>query len=149
MTSFSIIIDSREQDKNIKECLIKRGIPFIIKKLDFGDFSFNYKGKSYEKEFVVERKNSVSEISGNFTKGSRRFKNEFYRGRKAKFIVMIEADEEDVKEHNYRSSISSKELRDRMWTWSLHYRLTIHFIKKRDATDFILNEIKQFLKKKV
>ena len=147
MTSFSIIIDSREKDKSIRECLTRMKIPYIVKKLDFGDISFNYKGKSYEKEFVIERKMSVSEISGNFTKGSKRFEREFKRGKKAKILVMIEGSERDVTTHNYKSSITSKELSDRMRTWSLHFRLTIHFVEKDKATEFILKEIKQFLKK--
>jgi len=147
MTSFSVIIDTREQDKRIEKTLSVRNIPFKKRTLDFADFSFEWKGKSYEKEIVIERKASIDEIVGNFTKGRKRFENEFKRAKGVNVHLMIEADRNDIKNHKYRSTMTPSEVNSFINTWCYVFQLKLKFIEKDKATDYILQTFKDYLLK--
>lgn len=76
-----ILIDTREQNKSIEEFFTKEGIRWKHKALKTGDFSCMVEGAGelgwypYDvwltDELVIERKNSVNELAGNFAKSSK------------------------------------------------------------------------------
>ena len=101
LDSLTMVVDTREQ-KN--ELILKyfddKKIPYIVKKLDFGDYScfipkYPELGISRDLYFdcVIEKKNSLEEISGNLTTDRTRLENEFIRGKDSRFILMIEKKE--------------------------------------------------------
>lgn len=67
MNKLTILIDTREKNYyHIKNWLTKNGYLFKRKKLDFGDYSFEFDGRSYESRFVVERKSGNKLRGGGF-----------------------------------------------------------------------------------
>lgn len=143
-----ILIDSREQQyKHITSKLEQLNIPFRIQKLDFGDYSFEIDGVSYEKKITIERKASINEIIGNFTKGRKRFEAEFKRAKGCKVILMIEALEDDIDKHNYKSSMTPSKVRSFLKTWTYFFGLDLNFVDKFNSADFMIKAFEQYLTK--
>ena len=145
MTNFLMLIDTREKDPAIQNELSSRGIPFIKKKLNYGDYSFEHNNVNYETQCCVERKNSIDEIVGNFTKGRARFEREFKRAKGCKVHLMIEASEHDIKNHNYRSKMPPSKVKSFIQTWCYKFGLKLKFVEKEKATDFILDTFKKYI----
>ena len=146
---FKIFCDTREKNLHIVEELKKRNIEVEFKKLDFGDYSFFYNGVDYSEKIVFERKQSFNEIIGNLSGTGKRFYNEFYKARecRAKVILFIEEPLENLYEHKYRSKIKPYEFERKLNTFCQKFMLEKHFISRKDSTQFILSNIKKFLKK--
>lgn len=142
-----ILIDSREkQNQHITKRLKELNIPYMIQKLDCGDYSFEKDGVSFENKIFIERKNSISEICGNFAQGKFRFSKEFERAymKKAKIHLMIE-DSEDFKKGDYRSRFSPQEIKSRLLTWCHVYQIKLAFVTKEQACDYILETFQKNL----
>ena len=87
--SIVILIDTREQENShIKDYFDKKKIVYKVQKLDYGDYSFYIPknealGISRELYFndivCIERKGSLEELSGNFTKDRARIEEELSR----------------------------------------------------------------------
>jgi ERCC4-type nuclease len=139
-----IIIDTREQDLHILKKLEALNVPYIRQKLNYGDYSFEFNGESYENKIVIERKGSLDEIIGNFTKGRDRFKREFERSKGCKVILMVEASIEQLEAGQYRSRISPKDLNSFLKTWCNKFQLELKFIEKDKACEFMLDCFRQY-----
>ena len=143
----TIIVDTREQDLHILRKLDALKIPYVRRKLNFGDYSFEVDSKSYEHEIVIERKGSLDEIIGNFTKGRERFKREFERSKGCKVILMVEGSIEQLEAHQYRSRMMPNDLKSFLKTWCNKFQLELKFVEKDKACDFILETFREFYKK--
>ena len=142
----TILIDSREkQFKHITDELDRLQIAWKIQKLSWGDYSFEIDGVSYEKRVVVERKGSLSELIGNFTKGSKRFRNEFERAKGCCIVLMVESSQEQLDRGDYRSEMHPSDLNRFIKTWSNKYMFKVVFTDRDKATDTVLNIFRQFL----
>lgn len=141
-----ILVDTREQDLHILRKLDSLNIPYRRQKLNFGDYSFEWNGVSYENKIVIERKGSLDEIIGNFTKGRDRFKREFERSKGCRVILMVEASESQIDRHEYRSKMSPGDLRSFLKTWSNKFQLELKFVEKYEACNYILDCFRRFLK---
>lgn len=101
LDSLTVVVDTREnQWSNIKEYFYDKKIPYIIKKLDFGDYSCFLPAnlelgitRDLYFDCVIEKKAHLEEISGNLTTDRTRIENEFIRGKDSRFILMIEKKE--------------------------------------------------------
>lgn len=72
-----VLCDTREQcNQHIIQFFHANGIATESRKLDFGDYSFEVGGKSFERSCVVERKGSVDELFGNFIRDQERILKE-------------------------------------------------------------------------
>lgn len=143
-----ILIDTREQCyKHITDRLEKLNIAYKFQKLDFGDYSFELDGVSFEKRICVERKGSLNEIIGNFTKGRKRFEAEFKRAIGCKVILMIEALESDIDKHNYKSSMTPSKVKSFLKTWTYFFGLDLNFVEKFDSAEFMLGVFKSYLER--
>ena len=153
-----ILVDSREQKwSHIKLYLKQNNIPYEIKSLDFGDYSFripkieslNVEEQSFEKEIAIERKNSLSEISGNFTRGRDRFKREFKRGGMS-IRLMIENDSYgDIKKHNYNSKINPNSLVASLHSFQEEFNSPFIFIDKDSSGEYIYKTFYYYLRNKL
>ena len=141
----TIIYDSRERDLHIIKELERRGIQCVRRKLDFADYSFEIDGVSYEKKIAIERKKSLSELIGNFTKGSKRFRNEFERAKGCCIVLMVESSQEQLDRGDYRSEMHPSDLNRFIKTWSNKYQFKVVFTDRKDATDTVLNIFRQYL----
>lgn len=153
-----ILVDSREQKwSHIKLYLKQNNIPYEIKNLDFGDYSFkiskmeslDIEEQSFEKEIAIERKNSLSEISGNFTRGRDRFKREFKRGGMS-IRLMIENDNYgDIKKHNYNTKINPNSLVASLHSFQEEFNSPFIFIDKDSSGEYIYKTFYYYLRNKL
>lgn len=144
-----ILIDTREKvNQHIIGRLSELKIPYKLKKLDYGDYSFEWNGVDYSNKIVVERKASADEVIGNLTKGRERFRKEFERAKGCKVILLIEQTIEELEKGNFRSTMSVKDLKSFLNTWSSHFQLELSLIDKKDSCDFILKRFNDYIKNK-
>lgn len=146
MKSMEIIVDTREKkNSHITALLDERKCPYKAQKLDYGDYTCTYaSGKnntvSIENIAVIERKANLDELAGNITKGRERFEREFLRAREAgaKVFLMIEGGSYDaIQEHRYRSQLPPKAYLNTLFSWQQKYNITISFVSKKFAGNYI------------
>lgn len=137
LTGLTIIIDSREQrNEHIRAFFDKNNIPYVVRKLDSGDYSAMLGDMTLEHDIFVERKNSLTELCGNMGQNRDRFNNEFTRAKAigAKPFLLIENNTtDDVFLGNYRSQFNSKSLWASICTWMVRYNTTVMFCDKRNS----------------
>lgn len=143
-----IIVDTREHEGkfgHITRYFDKIGVAWERGKLDFGDYAI----KGYEKKAVIERKASLDELAGNFTKGRERFKREFIRASEAdaKVVLMIErcSGYEDIMAHKYRSRFLPTSYYASLKSWEEKYGLEIRFISRPTCSSgkFIYDKLRE------
>ena len=123
-----ILIDTREQNNShIKQFLDNKQIKYKVKKLDFGDYSCmlsagTFEGQErdiyFDRDIVIERKNSIDEIAGNFKDDGTRLKTELAHLNKyeIKYYFFVEDPNYDIniRQGNYRSQYDPKALYNRI-----------------------------------
>lgn len=144
-----LLVDTREQPT---ESYYKRldavGVPYRRQKLDFGDYSCGYFAQDgsevlLNNEIVIERKMSIDEICGNFTRGRARFSREFDRAlqSKAKVHLIVEnGSYEKVINGRYRSRLNSSSLLGSFVAFADRYNISVHFCKP-ETTPVLINKI--------
>jgi len=141
-----IIVDTRERkNKHILDYFDENKIKYIIRKLDSADYSFilpNYPELHFDESILVEKKNSLTEISGNFTSGRKRFTNEFDRAMPKDIHIVIEdATWKKVVNGSYRSEFPPKSMIASLMTWNARYLSPIWFVGKSESPMVIYNII--------
>lgn len=146
MKSMRVLADTREKkNSHILASLEGRKCPFKTCKLDYGDYSCEYDaggktGISFAKKVAVERKADLNELAGNITKGRERFEREFLRAAAdgAKIYLMIESGcFDDIACHRYRSALPPKSYLNTLFSWQDKFNITISFVSKQFAGDYI------------
>ena len=147
-----VICDSREQDKHCQEWFEKNGITCQVKKLDSGDYSAMLNGMTLEHDVFIERKMSLTEISGNFTQNRERFEREFTRAKAigAKPFIVIENDSyDDVFLGNYRSQVKPQSMIGSLLTWEARYNATVCFCSRKNTPKLIYGILYYFAREKL
>ena len=143
-----IIVDTREQkNDHILMYLKDHDIPFIKQKLDSGDYSFmlpNHPELMLDRKFLIEKKNSLTEIAGNFTSGRERFAREFERVPEGSHIhLVIEgATWRKVFNGSYRSTMAPQSMMASIMTWCIRYGVPVWFVGPEDSPAVIYNLLK-------
>jgi hypothetical protein len=134
--NITIIMDTREKKMHVKEYCEAQGIPVIRRKLDYGDYAIEVDGVL--QPFTVERKNSLDELGGNFSYGSRaRFKREFERAA-GNMAVVCEGNFVGIARHEYqRCKLPPRNYLAQIKQYTKAYNVDFHFIP-RDAAAFIV-----------
>ena len=143
-----ILFDTREQKNgHILKGFERLGVGYAHEKLDYGDYSCICDGIDYRNKIVIERKNSITEICGNFAKGKSRFQREFERARTegCKLYLMIEDDWENIDSGKYRSRFSPRDIKARLNTWCHSYMITLDFVNKGAAADHIVKTFRNYI----
>lgn len=136
LSSITILVDTREQENShILTYLKNQNITHTLKKLEFGDYSYmaliNGVPTMFDNKFAIERKASLTELSGNFTQGRLRFENEFIRGIDAKITLLIEdACYLDILNHKYRTNMNEKAFLASLLSFRDRYNLQVDFCPK-------------------
>ena len=146
--NITLIYDSREhQTAALEKRLRAAGFKHRREALKFGDYTAEYvigdKVFNLQNEIVVERKMSLDEICGNFTKGRKRFEREFEKAiaAGAKVHLIIEnGSYEKILDGDYRSRLNSNSLYSSLIAFCDRYNITIHFCKP-DTTPTLLRKI--------
>ena len=149
LQSIFLIVDTREQPtEEYRKRLSEVGMPHTRRKLDFGDYSCGYFAQdgsevSLDKEIVIERKMSIDEICGNFTKGRTRFTREFERAVQsgAKIHLIVEnGNYEKVINGRYRSRLNANSLIGSFMAFADRYDISVHFCRS-ETTPVLINKI--------
>lgn len=144
-----LLVDTREQPtEEYHKRISEVGLPHQRKKLDFGDYSCGYFAQDgsevlLDKEIVIERKMSIDEICGNFTKGRDRFAREFERAAKsnAKVHLIIEnGNYEKIVNGRYRSKLNPNSLMASFMAFADRYDISVHFCRP-ETTPVLINKI--------
>ena len=93
-----------------------------------------------EHDVVIEKKNGLDEIAGNFTVDRKRFEDEFTRAKAdgLKVFLLIEnASWSDILLHNYRSKLAPKSLIASLLSWQVRFNITIIFCKPSETGQII------------
>lgn len=148
-----VVGDTREKsDEHIKSYLAKNGISFDTKTFDTADYTLRYADLYFDDEVMIERKGSIDEIAGNFTKERDRFEREFIRA-KARgikmFLLVEDCSWEEIRAHNYRSELRPKALLGSLCQWQARYGVTIIFCPKELSGMLIHSTLYYWLKERL
>ena len=150
-----VIVDTREKkNDHILEYFKENGINYVVKKLDTADYSIelpNHPELNLDRKFLVEKKNSLDEISGNFTKGRDRFAREFERVVDENIHLVIEnATWKKLLNGSYRSKFPPKSFMASLLTFSIRYNIKVWFCTPKESPTVIYNilryELFEYLK---
>ena len=152
-----ILIDSREKaNKHITDVFDREGIQYRVEKLESGDYTFELKplpeldilhAMDFRQDVMIERKNSLDEISGNFTKGRERFNDEFGRAWAIKKYLLIEdGSYEKILNHEYRTDYNSNSFFASLLSFDARYDLHVCFANKETSAILIYNICKYALR---
>lgn len=144
LRDMTVIIDTREKkNDHLLKYFNDNGIKWVCKKLDTADYSFelpNYKHLGFDRKFLVEKKNSLNEITGNFTSSRERFQREFERIEDEHLHLVIEnATWKKVVNGSYRSKMHPNSLIASLLSWSVRYGFKVWFVGKDESPMLIYN----------
>lgn len=148
LASLTVIVDTREQENpHITDYFTKKKVPFISKKLDFGDYSFfipknDELGISrdlyFSDEIAIERKACLDELATNLTAARTRFESELIRSNGCKIMLMIEnCGYVDIIGHKYRSKYDPKSYIATLMSYIARFGISVNFIDGNAAGNFI------------
>lgn len=165
-SQITILSDSREQrNQHVLEALNQDGIKFKSKGLKFGDYSFSFDGTSYEKEVILERKATLTELAGNFCSGRKRFEAEFIKATEAGAKVILLVEDADGREKmilrrtldadksltadarqkkTWRSNFTANSMIASIASWKEKYNFSIIFCNKKETAGQMLKSFYEY-----
>ncbi len=157
LNNLTVLVDTRENaNSHILDFFNKKKVKYKSKKLDFGDYSFMLpampdmgilKPLFFDNELVVERKGSLTELSGNLTKDRERFEKELIRKKDSKFYLMIEDGSwEDIQSGNYNTQYNPVSFLATLNAYIARYQIDINFVSKYYAGIYIYALFKYHLR---
>ena len=151
LASLTIIVDSREQENShVTAYLDKRKVPYITQKLDFGDYSCFLPANPelgiirdayFSDMVVVERKNSLTELSNNLSNDRDRFVSELLRAKPAYFHLMVEnapGGYADILNHRYDTQYNEKSYAATLKSFEAAYDLRVNFLPDNKLSGFFI-----------
>lgn len=150
-----VLVDSREKrNAHILDYFIKQGITYRISKLEYGDYSFMIPAGTaggdiyFHKDICIERKASLEELSGNFTRERDRFEKEFLKAGNdgAKVYLMVEAPGgySDIIGHKYRTDFTPAAFMASLKTWEHRFDTNVQFISSEYAGYYIVSTFQYY-----
>lgn len=155
MKSMVVIIDTREKaNKHITNYFDRLKIPYEVRTLEYGDYSFYIPANetlsipremSFEKEIIIERKNSAEELSICLTKTRSRFEDEFIKANDAKKYLIVEnCNYQDIVNGKYDSQYNSKAFLGSIHSFDHKYDLRIVFLPDNSYTPIYIYGVFQY-----
>ena len=153
----TVLVDSRERkNKHILDYFNRQGIAYEVQKLDYGDYSCKLPASAagrdiyFHDSIVIGRKNSLEEISGNFSKGRERFEAEFLKARSVgcKIYLMVEDPRgyTGVITGGYRTGMKPAAFMASLKTWEHRFDANIQFIDPQYAGYYIATTLQYFVR---
>lgn len=152
-----ILHDSREQSSShILDYFDEQGIAHEKKALKTGDYSFKItaceelgitQDMYFTDELCIERKNSVSEIAGNFCEKDDRFLKELNRMINIQHCyLLIENDSlQDIFDGNYKSKLNTLSLLRSLFTVQKRSGFYLYFVNEKSMGKMIYEICKNVL----
>ncbi len=160
LKSIVVLIDTREQENaHILQFLERKKVRTKSKKLDFGDYSFFIPANPelginrdiwFDKEIVVERKGSLTELATNIGEKREQFENELIRKKDAIMYLMIENGSwENINLHMYRSEYKPVSFLGTLYAFMARYGISIDYPSKELAGQFIYSTFHYYMREKI
>lgn len=153
-----ILVDSREKNANhITNYFDKHKIKYEVMALPSGDYSFALEAipeldfpfrTYYFNDILLERKNSLEELSGCFAQTRERFNHEWSRCyAKRKYLMIENANYEDLVKGNYDTQYNSKSFLGSLHSFNAKYGLEVVFMPNKEMSPiFILGTFQYYLR---
>ena len=133
-----ILVDTREQkNQHLLDWFDKKNIKYESKALSNGDYSFYIPKQPelnidraiyFDQDIMIERKNSLDELSGNLTQSRARFQEEMATFGGKKYLLIERANYSDIVNHNYDTQFSQKAYLASVHSFNHRYGLEIVFM---------------------
>jgi len=164
LSKMKIVIDTREQvNYHITDYFDAKLVDYVSQKLDYGDYSLCIPAHPelgieediyFTDKIVIERKNSLMEISNNLGNERERFERELARSKGSTFIIMIEDGcYEDILFERYskdryaiKSNFNPKAFIATLATFRARYGIHVDYVNKKSAGNFIYHILKYWLR---
>ena len=154
LKSMEILVDTREQpSQRATDRYESFGCPWQKRTLNFGDYTYNFLLPNGEKLFsdeitvsghaVIERKMSLTELSGCFCQNRDRFKAEFERATAAGasiYLLVEDATWEKLLTGKYKTRFNPAAFTASFIAWSIRYNIKPIFCRK-ESSGRIIKEI--------
>jgi len=152
-----VIIDSREnENSHIVNWLTKKGIPFQIEKLGFGDYSiFVPKNdvlgfyQELQLDYAIERKANLEELSGNLTNDRSRIEDELSRGRGKIDFVIENGSLDKIIMGDYKTQYDKHSFIATILSFKDRYDIGFNFIEKDNSAELIYKLLYYRLRREV
>ena len=162
LESFRIIADTREHSTPKAKQRFK-SFKAVTERaaLNYGDYCWNadidgtpvYSTSSTVSPLcVIERKMSLDELAGNFTRGRKRFQREFERASAAgarAYLLVEDASWEAILRHQYRSKYHPNAFLASLTAWMVRYGLTPVFCEAKNSGKIIREILYRDLKERL
>lgn len=142
-----IIVDTREQkNQHITNYFDKKGIKWCNMKLDHGDYSIKVESPAAYRDFYltdiisIERKANLEELSGNLTHNRDRFTAEFQRAKGKMYLLIENANYEDIEHKRYNTQFNNKSFRASLDAFEQRYNLHVHYQKDISASGYFIHK---------
>ena len=145
-----VLIDTREKrNGHILSYFDKQGITYRKEKLDFGDYTFLLPSAAtgqgdiyFHDSIVIERKNSLEELSGNLAQKRQQFEAEFLKARNAgaKIYLMVEdmGGYSSIIGHRYNTQFTPVAFMASLKAWEARFNCNVQFIDKQYSGYYIM-----------
>lgn len=149
-----ILVDTREKVwGHIEDYFKNNEINYRKQTLQSGDYSFILEYDKelhiFAKQIVIERKNSLDELTQCFGRERARFEREFQRLKNSNtqvFLLIEEGSFDGLYKHQYRSSLANTSAENTLLSWMTKYNIMPIFAKKENSGRIIHNIFKLYLK---
>lgn len=104
----------------------------------------------FNKEIIVERKNSASELATNFSTYRSRFQEEFSIFQGKKYLLLENSNYSDIVNHNYRSQLSPQAFLSSLHTFNHRYNLEVVYMPENQLSGlWIYSTFVYYLREKI
>ena len=147
LRSMVYCVDTREQPTKSLEKRLAYLQPWERETLNAGDYTAKTllpDGTWFYATAAVERKMSLTEISGNFTRERERFRSEFNRAREhgiRLYLLIEQASWEGAYAGAYRSKLKPQSMVASLLTWSARYGCMIYMCERPDTGGKLIRDI--------
>ena len=165
LKSFEILIDTREQDTDRSRARYEQfGVPYRKQALSYGDYTYQFRlpngnlffpeNETISGHAVIERKMSLTELSGCFCQGRDRFQREFERAREKNasvWLLVEDATWEKLLSGRYQTKFKPNAFLASITAWSIRYDLKLimcrHEVSGQMIREILYREFKERLER--
>jgi len=143
LEEITILADTREKkNQHILDYCQTQGMKVEHRKLNYGDYSIIVNDQDFSNCISVERKASLDELAGNFTRSRECFKKEFGRMIETggNMIVVVENGSiSDITNHKYISKFHPNAFNASIKSFENNFNTQFSFMKRHQSPEFIID----------
>jgi ERCC4-type nuclease len=152
--SLVILVDNREKQDHVTQYYDKHKVPYEKITLPCGDYSAKLPKNeplgimhdmTLYNDIILERKNSLEELSNCFTQTRVRFNDEFATSyAERKYLLIENATYEDLVNGNYNTDYNKKSFLASLHSFNIKYNLQLMFLKDKSYSPIYILGVMQY-----